>query len=150
MTHASDFRTDDSIMLTFTPRLLDGRHLFCTSYLLSSDAALCTCTHLCWLCLATSMYISALSCALGTPSEFSSVPILVADELAHSSSCATPILGNYPTLNYLSLEQLSYSCDLAIRVATTRNIRTRFPKQRTSWTPTLPRAKVAKPKRNTF
>ena len=27
------------------------------------------------------MYISALSCALGTLSEFSSVPILVADEL---------------------------------------------------------------------
>ena len=27
------------------------------------------------------MYISALFCALGTPSEFSSVPILVADEL---------------------------------------------------------------------
>ena len=33
------------------------------------------------------MYISALLCALGTPSEFSSVPILVADELAHSLSC---------------------------------------------------------------
>ena len=33
------------------------------------------------------MYISALLCALGTLSEFSSVPILVADELAQSSSC---------------------------------------------------------------
>ena len=37
-----------------------------------------------WLPL---MYISALLCALGTLSEFSSVPILVTDGLAHSSSC---------------------------------------------------------------
>ena len=35
------------------------------------------------------MYISALYCALGTLSEFSSVPILVADELVQSSSCET-------------------------------------------------------------
>ena len=33
------------------------------------------------------MYISALLRALGTLSEFSSVPILVADELVQSSSC---------------------------------------------------------------
>ena len=37
----------------------------------------------------TPMYISALPDALGTLSEFSSVPILVADELIHSSSCET-------------------------------------------------------------
>ena len=43
------------------------------------------------------MYISTLLCALRTPSEFSSVPILVADELAYSSSCETTILGEYPT-----------------------------------------------------
>ena len=53
VTHAPDSRTDDSIMLTFTPRLLDDRRLSGTPYLLSSDAALCTCTHLCRLCLAT-------------------------------------------------------------------------------------------------
>ena len=36
------------------------------------------------------MYISALLCTLGTLSEFSSVPILVADELAQNSlSCET-------------------------------------------------------------
>ena len=70
---------------------------------------------------STSVYISALLDALGTPSKFSSVPILVADELVLSSSCETPILGKYPTSIYLSLEQLSHSCDLAIRVTTTRN-----------------------------
>jgi hypothetical protein len=43
------------------------------------------------------MYISALLCALGTPSEFSSVPILVADELAFFFYLCTTILGEYPT-----------------------------------------------------
>ena len=47
VTHAPDFRTADSIMLTFTLILLDGRRLSWAFYLLSSDAALCTCTHLC-------------------------------------------------------------------------------------------------------
>jgi hypothetical protein len=47
VTHISDFRIDDWIMLTTVPRLLDGRHLSGTPYLLSSDAALCTCIRLC-------------------------------------------------------------------------------------------------------
>ena len=42
------------------------------------------------------VHINAVLYALRTPSEFSSVPILVADELAHSSSCETTILGEYP------------------------------------------------------
>ena len=72
------------------------------------------------------MYISALHCALGTLSEFSSVPILVADELV------LPFLVNHdPRVNtlyriHLSLERLPCSRDLVIRVTTTRNIRTRF------------------------
>ena len=82
-----DFRTADSIMLTSIPRLLDRRRPFELPYLLSNDAALCTCICLYGLCLPTLMYISALFRALGTLSEFSSVPILVADELAHSLSC---------------------------------------------------------------
>ena len=67
------------------------------------------------------MYISALLCALGTPSEFSSVPILVADELV------LPFLVNHdPRANtlyrtYLSPERLPCSRDLVIRVTTTRN-----------------------------
>ena len=43
------------------------------------------------------MYISALVSTLGTPSEFSSVPILVADELAPLSYLCITILGEYPT-----------------------------------------------------
>jgi hypothetical protein len=76
------------------------------------------------------MYISALPCALGTPSEFSSVPILVADELV------LPLLVHHdPRANTLyrtlSPERLPRNRDLAIRVTTTRNIRTRFPNHRT-------------------
>ena len=67
------------------------------------------------------MYISALLRALGTPSEFSSVPILVADELV------LPLLVNHdPRANtlrrtFLSPERLPCSRDLVIRVTTTRN-----------------------------
>jgi hypothetical protein len=67
------------------------------------------------------MYISALLCALGTLSEFSSVPILVADELV------LPFLVNHdPRANtlyrtFLSPERLPCSRDLVIRVTTTRN-----------------------------
>jgi hypothetical protein len=67
------------------------------------------------------MYISALLCAVGTPSEFSSVPILVADELV------LPFLVNHdPRVNtlyrtLLSPERLPCNHDLAIRVTTTRN-----------------------------
>ena len=80
-----------------------------------------------WLPL---MYISALFCALGTPSEFSSVPILVADELALSFHLCIMIQGKYPIKQPkgLSLDQSPCDCDLAIRVMTTRNIRTCFPK----------------------
>ena len=67
------------------------------------------------------MYISALLYALGTLSEFSSVPILVADELV------LPFLVNHdPRVNtlrrtHLSLERLPCSRDLEIRVTTTHN-----------------------------
>ena len=74
------------------------------------------------------MYISAQSCTLGTLSEFSSVPILVAVELdppylVHHDSKGNTLLHRR---NLLSLEQLSYDCDLAIHIATTHNIRTHF------------------------
>ena len=137
-------------MLTITPILLDGRRLLCTTTYSALTRLFVLVSYVFGYVVSTSMYISALLDALRTLSEFSSVPILVADELAHSSSCETPILGNYPTPKHLSLEQLSHSCDLAIRVAATRNIRTRFPKNtRTPWTPISPPVKVAKPRRNT-
>jgi hypothetical protein len=109
-------------MLTFAPILLDGRRLLCTITYSALTRLFVLVSYVFGHVVSTSMYISALLDALGTPSEFSSVPILVADELAHSSSCETPILGNYPTPKHLSLEQLSISCDLAIHVTTTRNI----------------------------
>ena len=68
------------------------------------------------------MYISTQSCALGTPSKFSSVPILVAVELDPPLLCITIPRGvPFHQRNYLSLEQSSYDCDLAIRIVTTRN-----------------------------
>ena len=53
-------------------------------YLLSYDVAFVLVFHPFGCVFLTLMYISAPLCAVGTPSEFSSVPILVADELAHS------------------------------------------------------------------
>ena len=97
------------------------------SHLLSDDASLCTCSSCLWLCCLDPMYISALSDALETPSEFSSVPILVADPLVLPSSCEPRFWGNTLHRIYLSPERLPCSRDLAIRVTTTRNIRTRFP-----------------------
>ena len=54
----------------------------------------------------------------------------------------------YPQI-YLSPEQLSYDCDLAIHVATTRNIRTHFSKQQPPWKLIYLPERVAKLKRNT-
>ena len=71
-------------MLTSCPRLLDGRRLLCTNTYSATTYPLCTCIATLWLCLSPLMYISALRYALGTPSEFSSVPILVADRLTSS------------------------------------------------------------------
>ena len=68
------------------------------------------------------MYISALLCALGTPSEFSSVPILVADELVLPFLVHPDPRANTLHRTFLSPEQLPCNCDLAIRVTTTRNI----------------------------
>ena len=42
------------------------------------------------------MYISALLRTSRTPSKFSSVPILVADELVHPFTCASRSWGNTP------------------------------------------------------
>ena len=95
------------ICLPFAPMLLDGRHLLCTitTLLLDDRHHLCMTTYsamtrpfvlvfrLFGCVVSALMYISALLCVLGTPSKFSSVPILVADELAYSSSCETTILG---------------------------------------------------------
>ena len=68
------------------------------------------------------MYISALPHALGTSSEFSSIPILVADELYLLNLCTTIPRGiPFYRYNPLSPEQSSHNCDLAIRVATTHN-----------------------------
>ena len=83
----SDSRTADSYMLTTAPILLDGHRLLCTNTYSAMTCSRCTCVVSLWLCLLVPMYISALLCAKGTPSEFSSVPILVADELVQSSSC---------------------------------------------------------------
>ena len=83
----SDFRTDDSSMLTFTPLLLDGRRLLCTVTYSVVTYPFVLVSRVFGHVVSTSMYISALLDALGTLSEFSSVPILVADELAHSLSC---------------------------------------------------------------
>ena len=83
----SDSRTADSYMLTLTPILLDGRRLLCTSSYSAMTHLFVLVSRLFGCVVSTSMYISALLDALGTPSEFSSVPILVADELASSSSC---------------------------------------------------------------
>ena len=69
----------------------------------------------------TLMYISALPCALGTPSEFSSVPILVADELAPLLLVYHDPRANTLYRTFLSPERLPCSRDLAIRVTTTRN-----------------------------
>ena len=121
-----DFRTADSYMLTITPPLLDGRRLLCTTTYSAVTCLFVLVVRVFGYVVSTSMYISALADALGTLSEFSSVPILVADELVlpllvHHDPRANTL---YRTL--LSLERLPCSCDLAIRVTTTRNIRTRF------------------------
>ena len=55
---------------------------FSVRYLLSDDPSLLVLVvHCLNLCGSRVMYISALDSTLGTPSKFSSVPILVADEL---------------------------------------------------------------------
>jgi hypothetical protein len=87
-------------MLTFSPLLLDGRHLLCTNTDSAVTCFLCTCSLSLWLCFSTLMYISAPLRAVGTPSEFSSVPILVADELAHFLILCILILGEYPIPNH--------------------------------------------------
>ena len=68
-------------MLTITPILLDGRHLLCTSGYSAMTRLFVLVSRLFDRVVSTPMYISALLDALGTLSEFSSVPILVADEL---------------------------------------------------------------------
>ena len=84
-----DFRTADSYVLTFTPLLLDGRRLLCTITYSAMTRSFVLVFRLFGRVVLIPMYISTLLDALETPSEFSSVPILVADELAHSSSCET-------------------------------------------------------------
>ena len=74
-------------MLTFTLTTSWSPFPFLDESLLSSDMSLCTYILSLGLCLFQTMYISALVYALRTLSKFSSVPILVADELASSSSC---------------------------------------------------------------
>ena len=85
------------VMLTRAPMLLDGHRHFCTITYSAMTRFLCTYIPLCRSCLVTLVYISALVGTLGTPSEFSSVPILVADELAPLSYLCITILGEYPT-----------------------------------------------------
>ena len=64
--------------------------LFVYDYLLSSDVSLCTCIRFFDQVSPILLYISASVRALGTPSKFSSVPILVADELASFPSLVKP------------------------------------------------------------
>ena len=83
------FRPLTDICLPKLRYLRSPRFLSCTILTHRWHISLCTCrTPLC-LCLTSLMYISALQRALGTPSKFSSVPILVADELDSSSTCAS-------------------------------------------------------------
>ena len=74
-------------MLTIASLLLDGRRLLCTITYSAMTRLFVLVVRAFGHVVLTPMYISALSDALGTLSEFSSVPILVADELAYSSSC---------------------------------------------------------------
>ena len=67
-------------MLTLAPFLLDGRRLLCTITYSAMTHLFVLVLRLFGRVVLTSMYISALLDALGTPSEFSSVPILVADK----------------------------------------------------------------------
>ena len=89
MTHKRTLGLLTPLCLLLTPILLDGRRLLCTiAYsVVMYIFVLVVCSF--GSVVSTLMYISALADALGTPSEFSSVPILVADELVHSSSCAS-------------------------------------------------------------
>ena len=145
-----DSRTDDSFMLTSSPILLDGRRLSCTDTYSAMTCLLCTCTIFLWLCFSTPHVYKR-----PTAHCRNSKQVLFCTNTSCRRTCPflilwNPILGEYPTSNPLSLEQLPCNRDLAIRVTTMHNIRTRLPNQRTSWTPISPRVKVAKPKRNTF
>ena len=145
-----DVRAVDSYMLTIYSNASWRPSPFLYDYLLSTDASLCTCILCLWPC-CLDLYVYKRP----TGRLRNSKRVLFCTNTSCRWTCPflilwTPILGNYPTSTYLSLEQLSYSCDLAIRVMTTRNIRTRFPKTRTPWTPISPPAKVVKPKKNTL
>ena len=86
----SDLQTLDSLCLPSLRPLLSRHFLSCTILTHRWRMPLCTCNTSLYPCLPPLMYISARTCALGTLSEFSSVPILVADELA-----STPWLVNH-------------------------------------------------------
>jgi hypothetical protein len=75
--------------LPFTPILLDGRRLLYILAYLALTRLFVLVSYVFGHVVSTFMYISALLDALETPSEFSSVPILVADELAYSLPCET-------------------------------------------------------------
>ena len=96
---------------------------FMYTRLLSTDASLCTCILWLWsCCLDLHVYKRP------TGRLRDSKRVLFCTNTSRRRTCPililwTPILGNYPISNYLSPERLSCSCDLAIRVAATRNNR---------------------------
>ena len=87
-----DFRTHDSYMLTFTPLTSQSPFPFLVRVLTQQTLSM-----MCpFASMLTSLYLYSRICPVykrstsrtRTPSEFSSVPILVADELARSLTCA--------------------------------------------------------------
>ena len=133
-----DPRTVDSYMLTFSLLLLDGHHLLYTNADSVVTSSLCTCSSSLWSCFPSPHVYKR-----PTMHHRNSKRVLFCTNTSRRWTCPflilwTMILGEYPIPNYLSPEQLPCNCDLAIRVTTTRNIRTRFPK-----TPTTLEANLA-------
>ena len=128
-----DLQTLDSSMLTFTPiaSWLPFPPLY--KYLLHPDASLCT-----YVFTPLFVFVSCHVYKRPTSCLRNSKQVLFCTNTSCRQTCPFPRLVNHDprerpcTRNPLSSEQSSHGCDLAIRIATTRNIRTRFPKTTTS------------------
>ena len=134
--------------LPFSPILLDGRHLLCTNTYSAMTCLLCTC-----ITFLLAMFVDPHVYKRLIVHHRNSKRVLFCTNTSRRRTCpflilCIPILGEYPISNPLSPERLPSDRDLAIHVTTTHNIRTRFPNQRTPWTPTSPHTKVAKLKRS--
>jgi hypothetical protein len=99
-----DLWTFDSLCLPPLRPLLSHCFLSCMILTHWWRTPFCTCSISLCLCLPSLMYISAQSCTLGTLSKFSSVPILVADELASIPRLVNHDPREIPYSNILSPE----------------------------------------------